>query len=261
MQTMIQARRRDLGIAERPPAPKPVGRFVAVPRELTPEEAAERDRRLAEAERIRDLEREQQRKYELRSAWNAVLGARGTRYESAQLDTFAVYDERQRAALDRVRKFCERMPSHFHDGRGLVLFGPCGTGKDHLLVASLRCAVFKHGYKPRWVNGMELFGELRDSIGEDRSERDVLRRYVEADILAISDPLPPFGGLTEYQASMLFRIIDGRYSRMLPTWATVNVRDGKEAVDRMGAQIVDRLRDGAVQVECNWPSYRKPTDE
>ncbi len=37
----------------------------------------------------------------------------------------------------------------------------------------------------------------------------------------------------------------------------MNVSSGEEAEKRIGAQIVDRLRDGALSIVCNWPSHRK----
>lgn len=209
-------------------------------------EEAERERRVAE-----------RRQWERGQRWSELVASRGSRYADARLTNYAVYDQRQQSAIDRVREFCEAMPERSHDGCGLVLFGPSGTGKDHLMMAALRAAVVKWDFKPLWINGMELFGELRDAIGGDRDESQVLRRFMSADILAISDPLPPFGSLTEYQASMLFRIIDGRYANQRPTWATVNVVNGEEAKTRMGAQIQDRLRHGAVTVHCNWPSFRE----
>jgi hypothetical protein len=57
---------------------------------------------------------------------------------------------------------------------------------------------------------------------------------------------------------MLFRAIDARYRDYRPTWVTINVGGGDEAEDRMGMQLVDRLRDRAVSIHCNWPSHRKP---
>jgi hypothetical protein len=51
--------------------------------------------------------------------------------------------------------------------------------------------------------------------------------------------------------------VDYRYSHRKPIWLTLNVADGAEAELRMGAQTVDRLRDGALVLFCNWPSYRK----
>jgi DNA replication protein DnaC len=77
-------------------------------------------------------------------------------------------------------------------------------------------------------------------------------------MLVISDPLPPMGPLTAFQASMLYRLIEERYSSGGVVVATVNVASDEEADSRMGAQTWDRLCDKSVKCHCNWPSYRKP---
>jgi DNA replication protein DnaC len=251
---MIEARRRDLGIVDRPP--KSAGEIVQAIM-AKPTRPALTEQQAADLEAAREREAEERRKWERHDTWKNLIGKRGERYGKCNLTDYEIYDAtRQPAAVARIRSYCEDILGADTEGRGLVLYGPAGTGKDHLLVAALRYAVYRHGFRPLWVNGMELFGEMRDAIGGDRDESSVLERYMRADILAISDPLPPFGPLTEFQAATLFRIIDGRYSRCLPTWATINVKDGKEGSERMGSQITDRLRHGAVAIDCNWPSYR-----
>jgi DNA replication protein DnaC len=85
----------------------------------------------------------------------------------------------------------------------------------------------------------------------------LVNRMVQPDVLYLSDPLPPFGNLTAHQATMLFRILDARYSRSKPTWVSVNVVSGLELDERIGAQNGDRLRDNAICILCDWPSYRK----
>lgn len=208
-------------------------------------------------ERRVDAERAAELRYRQQNAWRSLVASRGERYADCRLANYQATTDAQKTALERVRGFCESMPDYYRDGRGIVFYGPAGTGKDHLMTAALRYAVLKHGYEPLWVNGMDLYGSFRDAIGSDRDEFSMLAKYIDADILAISDPLPPFGTLTDFQASMLFRVVDGRYARLRPTWATMNVKDGKEGSERLGAQILDRLKHGALAIDCNWPSFRR----
>ena len=107
------------------------------------------------------------------------------------------------------------------------------------------------------MNGQDLFGAFRDAIGEHTSEGKIVREYVAPDVLILDDVLPPEGALTDYQASSLYRIVDCRYRVCKPTWASLNAAGGEEASRGMGAQIVDRLRHGALTLFCAWPSYRK----
>jgi DNA replication protein DnaC len=181
----------------------------------------------------------------------------GPRYADCSFATFEATLPAQKMAAEAVKAYTAKIGEQLAKGSGLLLFGPAGSGKDHLLCAAAR-EVIDHGHWVRWVNGRDMFGKFRDRMDEgDNSEGRLVAELIAAEILAISDPLPPSGTLSPYQADLLFRVIDGRYRAMRPTWATLNVTGGPEADQRMGAQIVDRLRHDAVAVHCDWPSHRK----
>lgn len=216
---------------------------------LTDEQISSRDKELAQ----REAERESYARWD---RWSGLVRERGERYANCRLATFATEHESQRSAVELLTDYCREVSDRIAGGEGLILFGPKGTGKDHLIMAIARVAILA-GKHIVWQNGMDLFGDIRDAIDKGDAERALVRRLVVPDVLYISDPLPPFGNLTEFQASMMFRILDGRYSRRKPTWATVNVSSGAELDTRMGAQNGDRMRDGAIAIFCDWPSYRK----
>ena len=211
----------------------------------TPEEVAEQKRR-------RDGERRRQRNEKLAE----FLRAAGALYRDATLDNFNTDRPGQCEAVDACREWADGITTH--TSRGLLLFGPVGSGKDHLGIAAVRQSILKHGVDGRFVNGAELFGEIRDLIDTDRSEGSIIGRLVSPALLLLSDPLPVFGPLSNFQASTLYRICNGRYSLGKPTITTVNVASGDEAVERMGAATWDRLKSGAIVIFCNWPSHREP---
>lgn len=205
--------------------------------------------------------------------WDGIAGKLGRRYGDCSLDgkgltlgvRFECSNAAQRAALDMLLQFEAELPAHVKAGRGLILFGPVGTGKDHLLAAMLRSAVLRHGLSVEWLNGLDLYGLIRDRMDTgapstwercERSEEDLVRSLAQPMILAISDPLPPAGDASPFNLQMLLRVIDRRYRHMLPTWLTLNAANGQDAEERLSAPIVDRLRHGALGVYCNWPSYR-----
>lgn len=189
-------------------------------------------------------------------AWNALCDSRGSRYANCRLGTFLAQTPEQSRAIESLSRFCRSITENVRSGRGLVLFGPRGTGKDHLAMAVCR-QVIANDFRVVWQNGMDLFGDVRDAIDSHDSERSFVDRLIRPDVLYISDPLPPIGSLTDFQSAMLFRVLDARYSRSKPLICTVNVSNRDELDRRLGPQNSDRLRDGALAVHCKWESYRR----
>jgi DNA replication protein DnaC len=243
---LIEKRRLECGYDPVPPEPMKIGQTS---RPLTDAEIDERAKRADEDERRRETDRRM-------AAVAAVFKGRD-RYANCTVDGFQCTCANQRAAVERLKVYGRNITQMVSDGCGLVLLGPAGTGKDHLMAALLKRAA-SQGFHVAWRNGMDLFGEFRDRIGDERTEGSLIDSLIRPDVLGLSDPLPPFGELTTFQSAMLFRVIDGRYSARRPTWVTINVASAAEAEKRIGVQTIQRLEDNAVVVLCNWESYRKP---
>jgi DNA replication protein DnaC len=227
---------------------------------LAPEtpEQRERDRRNAEEAQRREDDTERRRRGGL---FSAFLGDR-TQYEQCKLENWVSSKEhsaKQAPVLAAVRDYCADIPARRSTGEGCLFYGPPGTGKDYLATVIVRKACLEHGIDCKYLNGVEWFVTLRDSMGDDRkTEGSIIRDFASSGFLVLSDPLPPFGDLSAYQAQMLYRLIDERTVRKLPTIVTINVKDREEAVRRVGGATWDRIRNGAWVFACNWPSFRKP---
>ncbi len=258
LQESIEERRKSLPPR---PDPKPVGdatpKLPKPVKVLTPQQIAARDQQHAKA-------REEERKAKREALWNTLVGQRGERYEKCTFGNFVVMQSDwslgsrndRKVAIGLAKEYARDIEANVHTGKNLILFGPSGTGKDHLLMAVARVATLDHGIRVTWHNGMELFADMRDTFGGRTTEKDFISKFTGPSVLAISDPLPPEDKLTPFQVSLLFRIIDRRYSEMKPTWLTLNVKTKAEAAKRLTPQIHDRLRHGACAVECDWESYR-----
>ena len=243
--------------AQQPPEPKKptypnIERRAEI--EAIPLSAEEREAKEARAARYALAQQRAERDRRM----GCLISQAGRRYADCELGTFATDRPAQRKAVELVENYCSSLLDAWESG-GLLLYGPCGTGKDHLAFAVCRRLVEEQGRSVVWINGQSWFGEIRDAMdGEDRTEARIIGQLTKPDVLVVSDPLPPFGALTQHQATMLYRAIDYRYANAKPTIATVNVANDEEAEARMGVATWDRLCHGAWKVHCNWPSYRTP---
>ena len=186
---------------------------------------------------------------------NRLVNNRGERYADATLDSFEIYNENQTAVIDALRRFCKNMPRRLQDGTGITLMGPSGTGKDHCLMACMKAAIIEHGLTVRWHDGASLGESFRHAISRGK-EHEMKTRLCSPQILAISDPVPARGQLTDYQLSILRDVIDWRYSRGRSTWITTNLEDYEQAKQMLTVPLLERLTHGAMELYFNWPSYR-----
>lgn len=188
----------------------------------------------------------------------------GTRYKYASFANYKVYEEvgtstrkSQREVYQAVRDFCDNMTDRMKNGGGLVLTGPPGTGKDHLIVTAMYWAILKYGLTVTWRDGPMLAQEIRSVIAGNNDETAFIDKFVKPQIFVISDPVPPKGDASNFVTDTLQRIVDRRYRMMKSTWCTLNVGSAKEADQRLAAPLVDRLRHDSLHLGCGWNSYRK----
>lgn len=195
-----------------------------------------------------------------RIRWHKDLtNAVGRRYAGCTLENYCASTGPQTLALESLRAYAKAIREHVVSGYGVTLFGSCGTGKDHLAIALCREAI-EAGVRSVWVDAEAQFAELRASFRDDarKDEREVFRSLETVPVLALSDPIPQSGELTEYQSRAIRRVIGARYANLLPTILTLNVATGDEAKQRLGVAVYDRIRGSSLAIHCNWPSHRQP---
>lgn len=196
---------------------------------------------------------------------NAILAklidAAGSGFANYKLKTWIPKTSKQVEVKRAIGEWWTTFPARRELREGLVLYGPVGTGKDHLAFGAVAAAVKEHGCSAGFRNGRELMAEYRDRIGSDKSESGLIDALTWQHVLILSDPLPVRGELTDFQADVLYRLVDGRAAAGLITVCTLNVANDEEADRRLGAATWDRLCDRAWKLGCFWESYRRPSRE
>lgn len=163
-------------------------------------------------------------------------------------------DDRSNAKLSEgMLRYAKNFPHFLKEGKGLLLYGPVGTGKS-FYAACIANRVIDMGYTAKMTNFATLTNDLQGmSAGRNQYIED-LNRY---DILVIDD----LGAerKSEYMQEMVTNIIDSRYRSGLPMIITTNL--SSEEIKRPDnisfARIYDRLMERCFPQEITGPSRRK----
>lgn len=170
------------------------------------------------------------------------------RYRNRTLDNWTA--EPAHAATKRaLQAWAGHVRDRYDDGEGLLLMGPPGVGKTHLL-AGLVTAVIGAGFKARYASWPEVWARCRPPY--DGNPEVLLRELGSVDFLAL-DEIGVRAGTAKEQ-ERLFELIDSRYSRQLPTLVATNLTDGE--LNKVGERTADRLREACVGVVLAGASKR-----
>ena len=179
---------------------------------------------------------------------------------------FRAYQEMHEASdfpgtFSPVKTLTQRWLDRYTPGaenRGLVIEGPPGRGKSHLLCAVVRELVFRHGVPVRFVEFTHLLSRLREGMDKNDGDATTLTPLVQVPVLAI-DELGK-GRKTDWELAIIDEIVTRRYNSGGVLLATTNFphkaparpRDvpatlaagGIESLeDRLGERVFSRMRE------------------
>jgi DNA replication protein DnaC len=135
---------------------------------------------------------------------------------------------------------------------GLVIRGAVGVGKTHLAVAAYR-AVVAGGIVPAVAVSVPA---LLDGLRPGREPVEDLRACEDARLLLLDDLAAE--RVTDWTSETLYRLIDARYARRLPTIVTTNA-SGQQIREGLGERVASRLNGLGRFVTLDGPDRRAPT--
>ena len=112
----------------------------------------------------------------------------------------------------------------------------------------------EHGKVCRYTTAYHIVRDIKDTYSGRGNERDIVRGFVEPDLLIVDEIGVQHG--TDTEKLLLFEVLNGRYENMKPTIVVSN-EEPRGIADYLGDRVMDRLceNDGAVLV-FDWQSHR-----
>lgn len=162
-------------------------------------------------------------------------------------------DDGKRPDLSRsFMQYADDFADFRRDGKGLLLYGPVGTGKTYF-AASIANRVIDRGYTARMTN----FSQVSNDLQSTWEKQEYIDRLCEYDLLIFDD----LGAerKSEYMQEQVFNVIDARYRSGGPVIITTNLtQDELAKPDEMGySRIYDRILERCLPVKVDGQSRRR----
>ena len=158
-------------------------------------------------------------------------------------------------AFAAAYRYAQNLEQNIRDGRGLIIFGPCGNGKSHL-AAAITSKAFSAGKSVIFERVPKLLSRIRSTYdhNSDVTESQLLSTLGQVELLVLNDAGAE--KWTQWTEPMLYNIIDERYSWERSLVITTNAKLS-ELKDQVGPRAMDRLLEMCEIEENMGTSYRK----
>lgn len=148
-------------------------------------------------------------------------------------------------AGDVARRYVANFPRMMESGKGLLLYGPVGTGKS-FLAACIANALIDRGTPCLMTNFSRIVNQLQESFDGRQKYIDGLNRF---DLLILDDLAAERD--TDYMWENIMNVVDARYRAGLPLIVTTNLSlaDFRQAADVRRERVYSRLVEMCIPVK------------
>lgn len=141
----------------------------------------------------------------------------GRRFAGSTFSAYVPKSPGQNRALQQVQDFVLMYPQV---KRGLLLWGPVGTGKTHLIVSMFRQLTLEKGVPCAFVDFGHLLNDIKRTFRGEQSEAELMVPLVQVELLLV-DELGK-GRVTDWEMGVLDDLISRRYNAGRTTLFTTN---------------------------------------
>jgi len=178
------------------------------------------------------------------------------RYSDKTLERYNAFTNTQGTIKSHLSRYRDAFSPN---AKGVLLYGPTGVGKTHLVVSIMRYLTLEKGFSARFVDFFVLLQEIKATFTNGGSQDNIIAGLDRADILVI-DELGK-GRATEWEKTVVDSLIARRYNSGKTLFITTNydIDENKTGAlpDRVGKRVMSRLYEMCEFFAIDGDDYRK----
>lgn len=180
-------------------------------------------------------------------------------------DDFDVSSEKQKKAIEVCEKYCDKHVEIMKAGWNLLLAGPPGAGKTHVM-ATIAYRFALKGHSVLFITAYDLRQMIMNTWCGDRSEKERVKARLNGVELLCIDGVEERVWPDVFK-EIFYEIVDARYLNKKPIAMTSNMailkkQDSRASISLfLGEQTTTRMQQRLTQIIFDWENHRlKPTE-